>query len=144
MSYVTSFCHRTLPSARARQSRLRIVPSLLPFGSTFPFSSFFGFESLFAWVRKILSPQTIGVEYPGNSRGTFHFTFSLLLHLSGRFFSEECPCPVGPRHAGQFSPRAAVTSVRPKSIEQTASRRREGMAEGSGRENWRVKRLYRT
>src|SRR5262245_59949432 len=129
-----SFCQMVFPSARDRRMRLRTVPLLLRRESTFPFSSFFGFGSLFAWVRKILSPQMIGVEYPGNSSGIFHFTFSLLLHLSGRFFSVECPCPVGPRHAGQFSPRAvaARASARPKSIMQTATRRAAGMAEGSG------------
>src|SRR4051794_14905885 len=103
-----SFCHRILPSARAKQSRLRMVPSFFSFGSTFPFASFLGFGSLLAWVRKILSPQTTGVELPGNSSGVFHRTFSLPLHRRGRFVSAQCPWPVGPRQAGQLSARAVV------------------------------------
>ena len=59
-----------------------MVPLLLSFESTLPLSSFFGLRSLFACVRKILSPQTIGVELPGNSSAIFHFTFSFADHLS--------------------------------------------------------------
>jgi hypothetical protein len=33
--------------------------------------------------------------------------FSERLQRTGRFFSEEIPCPVGPRNCGQFSPHAA-------------------------------------
>ena len=117
----TSFCQTILPSARDRQSKLRIVPLLLALESTLPFSSFFGLGSLFAWVRKILSPQMMGVELPGNSSATFHFTFSLADHLSGKLVSEECPCPVGPRHAGQFSARTVSPSA--ARSEQAASAR---------------------
>ena len=31
--------------------------------------------------------MTIGVELPGSASGTFHLTFSVLLHFNGRFFS---------------------------------------------------------
>src|SRR3712207_7810564 len=34
---------------------------------------------------------------------TFHLTFSLALHFRGTFFSEQKPCPAGPRQAGQLS-----------------------------------------
>src|SRR5436190_22210954 len=69
--YDTSFCHRTLPSARAKQMRLRSLPPRL------------------ACVTKTLSPQTTGVELPWFASGTFHFTFFWLLppHSTGTFFS---------------------------------------------------------
>src|SRR5207249_9620281 len=78
-------------SARAKQMRLRTLPPLL------------------ACVTKTFSPHTIGVELPGSFSGTFHFTFSLALppHLSGTFFSSQCPWPVGPRHAGQSAAPSA-------------------------------------
>src|SRR5688572_19407159 len=88
--YGTSFCQRSLPSARARHRRLRTVPPWL------------------AWVRKMRSPQRTGVELPGYSSGTFHLTFSLGPHVNGRPFSVEWPWPVGPRHAGQLSARATT------------------------------------
>src|SRR5262249_32738249 len=64
----------------------------------------------------MLSPQTTGVELPGWASGTFHFTFSVLLHLRGTPFSWQSPCPDGPRHAGQsaaaIAEQAAVNTTR--------------------------------
>src|SRR5262245_66321400 len=64
-----------------------------------------------AWVRNTFSPQTIGVELPVSGSATFHFTFSVADHLTGRFFSVEKPCPVGPRHPGQLSARAVSANA---------------------------------
>src|SRR5262249_25747453 len=89
-AYSTSFFQSSLPSARAKQRRLRTVPRLL------------------AWVGKIRSRQTTGVELPAWASGTFHLTLSLSLHVTGRFFSKQTPCPVGPRQAGQLSAWAAA------------------------------------
>src|SRR5438552_14813532 len=77
----------------------------------------------------MLSPQTTGVELPWWASGTFHFTFSLPLHLRGTFFSSHWPCPVGPRQAGQLSARATAASASAaRTAEQTAAR-----ADGMGR-----------
>src|SRR6476646_5939305 len=105
-----------------------MVPSFFDFGSTFPFASFLGLASLLAWVRKILSPQTTGVELPGNSSGAFQRTFSLPLHLSGTFVSAQWPCPVGPRHAGQLSARALAGRAMALRRVVMAIARAEGMA----------------
>src|SRR6476620_5527090 len=42
--------------------------------------------------------------------GTFQTTFSVGLHLTGRFFSLLRPFRLGPRHCGQFSARAGRQS----------------------------------
>src|SRR5262245_10279611 len=90
--YATSFCQSCLP-ARSKHSRLRTVPSLL------------------AWVRKMRSPQMTGVPLPGWASLTFHLTFSFGPHFNGTSFSEQWPCPVGPRQAGQLSPAASAVQV---------------------------------
>src|SRR5690348_4390736 len=71
-------------------------------------------------VRKIWSFQTIGVELPEYSSLIFHLTFWVALHLRGRFFSKHCPCPVGPRQAGQSSASVIVLKI---NIANPASRR---------------------
>src|SRR3989442_15483852 len=53
--------------------------------------------------RKMLLPQMMGVAPVLLGMASFHTTFSVLLHLTGRFFSLLRPLAVGPRHAGQFS-----------------------------------------
>src|SRR5262245_30963634 len=63
-----------------------------------------------ACVMNTRSPQTIGVELPDAGSGTFQRTFSSRLQVVGRPVSVECPWPVGPRQAGQFSARAAVAA----------------------------------
>src|SRR5215813_14627159 len=53
-------------------------------------------------VRKILSFQTIGDEWPRPGSAVFHTMFLFTPHSSGRFFSSETPRLCGPRHCGQF------------------------------------------
>ena len=52
-------------------------------------------------VTKTRSPDTIGDDTPRPPSGAFHATFSVALHLTGRFFSSVAPVPRGPRHCGQ-------------------------------------------
>src|SRR5262249_54441500 len=92
-SYSTVFSHNFDPSLRAKQMSDRFLPFSV------------------AWVRNTFSPQTIGVELPVSGSGIFHFTFSVADHLTGRFFSVEKPCPVGPRHPGQLSARAVSANA---------------------------------
>src|SRR6185295_13311621 len=92
--------HSTLPFARSMHQRCRLLPS-----RTFRSS---------ATLRKTRSPQTIGVEPDQAGSATFHVTFSVVDHLTGRFFSPLRPFSVGPRHCGQFSAEgtAAVANSR--------------------------------
>ena len=66
---------------------------------------------------KTLSPQTIGVEFPGAGSGTLQRTFWFVLQCNGRFVSWQTPLPSGPRQAGQFAPNALVAAA--ASISQT-------------------------
>src|SRR6185312_1637266 len=84
-SKLTAFSHSFDPSARFRHHSDRF----------FPFSV--------DWVRKILSPQTMGVELPLSGSAIFHLTFLEGDHSVGKLVSVESPWPVGPRQAGQFS-----------------------------------------
>src|SRR6185369_16243759 len=80
----TAFFHRNAPLFASKQSNKRFFCSSGLDTKTEPF-------------------QTIGVAplYPGKS--TDHFTFSVLLHCTGRFVSALEPLKWGPRHCGQFS-----------------------------------------
>src|ERR1043166_6306780 len=89
----TSFFQSWLPLARSKQMRLRTLPPR------------------FAMVRKTRSPQITGVELPGCSSLIFHLTFCLSLHLVGRSFSAQYPCPVGPRQGGQLLAATAVVKT---------------------------------
>ena len=42
---------------------------------------------------------------------SFQAMFSVLLHLTGRFFSPLTPFSEGPRHCGQFSARSAGEAI---------------------------------
>ena len=64
-----------------------------------------------ATLRKMWSPQTIGVEPEYCGTATFQATFSVVDHLTGRFFSPLMPLSVGPRHCGQFSAPSGLTSI---------------------------------
>jgi hypothetical protein len=44
----------------------------------------------------------MGEELQGPGSWTCHRMFSVVLHLTGRFFSEDTPFPSGPRQPGQF------------------------------------------
>src|SRR6187200_3025832 len=63
-------------------------------------------------VRKILSPQTTGVE-PALPFGIGSFQAMLVFssHFAGMPFSWEMPLLSGPRHWGQFSARTASGST---------------------------------
>ena len=54
-------------------------------------------------LRKIVSPQMIGVDPLRPGIASFHAMFSVGLHLSGSPFSVLTPFIAGPRHCGQFS-----------------------------------------
>ena len=56
-----------------------------------------------ATLRKMWSPQTIGVEPDQAGSASFQAMFSFADHFSGRFFSPLSPFSDGPRHCGQFS-----------------------------------------
>jgi hypothetical protein len=47
--------------------------------------------------------MTMGEEWPLPGMEVFQRMFSVLPHLSGRFFSVEIPSPLGPRQAGHSS-----------------------------------------
>jgi hypothetical protein len=49
-------------------------------------------------VTNTRSPETIGDETPSPPIDAFHATFSVALHVDGRFFSSLAPVPRGPRH----------------------------------------------
>ena len=60
------------------------------------------FFSVRLLVRKTLSPQTIGDEWPSPGTAILQAMFSVLLHLVGMPFPVLTPSPLGPRQAGQF------------------------------------------
>src|SRR4029453_19074473 len=49
------------------------------------------------------SPHTIGDECPDPGTSVFHEMFLSGAHSVGSCFSDETPCPPGPRHCAQFS-----------------------------------------
>src|SRR5439155_14274237 len=117
---MTSRCQSSLPSARSKHNRERVsaVASPPP-----PTNGLGGHDVLSdACVTNTRLPHTIGEELPSSGSGAFQRTFSIGLHLSGRSFSAECPSPVGPRHAGQFSARATLTSTRKITHNRRAAR----------------------
>src|SRR5688572_31837267 len=65
---------------------------------------------LSATFRKIWFRQTIGVEPLNPGIASFQTTFSSVVHLTGRFFSLLTPLSAGPRHCGQFSAEAFLSS----------------------------------
>ena len=68
---------------------------------------------------KTRSPQMIGVELPAEGSLTFQPTFSVPLHLIGRFFSSDTPIPLGPHNwqlaCGAWPSRPLVRARRPRS-----------------------------
>src|SRR6478735_4325937 len=85
-----SRCHRIVPLARYTHHRCRLGAR--------PVSG-----SASATLRKIRSPQTIGVEPESAGMPSFHAMFSDCVHFTGRLVSVLIPLPEGPRHCGQFS-----------------------------------------
>ena len=59
-------------------------------------------------VRKTRLPQTTGLDQPRPGISVTHSTFSVVLHVSGRFgLSATAAFMVGPRKCGQLSPPPA-------------------------------------
>src|SRR5918997_6863769 len=56
-----------------------------------------------ATFRKTRSPHTMGVEPLRSGIASFHVTFSVADHLTGKFFSSLTPFSDGPRHCGQLA-----------------------------------------
>ena len=77
--------HNTSPLLRLTAQSDRLLPSA---SATF---------------RKIVSPQITGVAPLHCGSCSFHATFSVGLHFTGRFFSALTPSPAGPRQAGQLA-----------------------------------------
>src|SRR4029079_8835583 len=86
----SGFCQRIVPLARSTHQRCRL--------GACPVSG-----SASATLRKMRSPQMIGVEPDSAGVASFQATFSDRLHLTRRFFSPLIPFADGPRHCGQFS-----------------------------------------
>jgi len=86
--YTVPTCHSNSPSARSRHISVRRCSFSM------------------AWVMKMRSPQTMGVEFPRSGSFTFQAMFSVSLHASGRSDSPETPIFSGPRQLGQFSATA--------------------------------------
>ena len=82
-----------------------------------------------AVVRKIRSPQTIGVECPLPGRATFQRTFLVSLHSTGGSAFGAAPVPNGPRHCGQ-SVSAARDSTIPNSRRSQDSTSNSSLANG--------------
>src|SRR5262245_59115922 len=62
-------------------------------------------------LRKMVSPQMIGVEPLQAGICSFHVTFSSTVHLTGRFFSLLTPLSAGPRHCGQLSAETMLNAA---------------------------------
>src|SRR5262249_52192977 len=78
-------------------------------------------------LRKMVSPQMIGVEPLQAGICSFHVTFSSTVHLTGRFFSLLTPLSAGPRHCGQLSAEtmfSAATVDRAMMTNTSVNRRR--------------------
>src|SRR5215216_3311394 len=91
----SGFFQRTSPFVLFTHQRARLSPS--------------------ATFRKMRSRQMMGVEPLQPGMGTFHETFSSLVHLTGRFFSLLTPLRLGPRHCGQLSARV-ITNETSKTV----------------------------
>jgi hypothetical protein len=73
-----------------------------------------------ATLRKIESPQTIGVAPLHSGSGSRHAILACSVHLSGSPFSVLTPFNCGPRHCGQLSADSAATSMATSDIESHA------------------------
>src|SRR5687768_4059512 len=91
---MTPDCHSSLPFARSKHM---IVRRLSP---------------LTACVTKTRSPHTIGEELPRSGNATRQCTFSLVLHFTGKFFSDDIPALLGPRQPGQFAASSEGVTTR--------------------------------
>src|SRR6478672_2289654 len=70
-------------------------------------------ESPSATLRKMSSPQTIGVEPLNAGSGSFHATLFSALHVTGSPVSAAVPFSCGPRHCGQLSADTAAPARTP-------------------------------
>jgi len=94
----TTFVQRISPFLRSRQSSSRCC---------------FSFRAV---TRKMRSSQTIGEACPLPGSGVFHSRFSVVLQVTGTFFSMLVPSPRGPLQPGQFSAKAAALKVRANAV----------------------------
>src|SRR5262245_17013171 len=112
---MTSRCQSSLPSARWKHMTERFSATACPPAEEPPakFSGTLGGHLVrsLAWVRKMRSPQMIGVEFPADGKATFQRTFSVTVHLTGKSFSPDTPAPAGPRQLGQFSALAEACQL---------------------------------
>src|SRR6185436_14237523 len=93
--------------------------------------AFFGFDGQFfatgaspsasglGEVTNTRSPQMMGVDPLRDGSSTFHITFSVSDHLSGRPVESDVPLSDGPRHCGQLS---FPTTGPPRTIEIPSAR----------------------
>src|ERR1051326_6637556 len=65
-----------------------------------------------ATLRKMCSPQMMGVDPLHAGSGSFHAMLSVVLHFTGRLVSPLMLLRFGPRHWGQFSPDPAAARSR--------------------------------
>src|SRR5687767_4967551 len=61
-------------------------------------------------VTKMRLRSTTGDDQPAPGTACFHMTFFLFDHSRGRFFSVECPWPVGPRNSGHSAADAIAAT----------------------------------
>src|SRR3954468_18333668 len=87
-------CHRIAPLVRSMHHKFSVTGCVD--------------RSSSATLRKIRLPQTIGVDPENDGIASFHATFSVVVHLSGRFLSVLTPLRDGPRQLGQSSAAAAA------------------------------------
>lgn len=55
--------------------------------------------------------KVIGLDDPDPGRTVFHARFLVSLQVTGRFFSELIPSPLGPQNCGQFPASATLDRV---------------------------------
>src|SRR6266850_4154485 len=91
--------HRRTPRVRSTHQRYSSRPS--------------------ATLRKMRSPQTIGVDPDHAGSSSFHVMFSVFDQRTGRFFSPLRPFADGPRHCGQFSADGAAAVAQSRIVVST-------------------------
>src|SRR5215471_5794582 len=91
-------CHTIAPVLRLTDHRCSVTASFTCSSS--------------ATLRKMRSPQMTGVEPENDGIASFHATFSVGDHFTGRFLSSLTPLRVGPRQFGQSgAPRVRINIV---------------------------------
>ena len=78
-----------------------------------------------ATLRKMRSPQMIGVDPDRAGSDRRHAMFSVFVHLIGRLISRLMPLPLGPRQAGQFSAFACGVPPHRRTVKLRTTGKRE-------------------